>query len=136
MAEVAMLHSRLHADTTSGNSKTLSVQGRYQGVRMAAFPGTNCSRASQQKQTCVYTVRSMQAIRKGHSHCSSLVQFSVGNKPELHGQGCLLEPSWFSHQMQSCLLSKTLDYRGFELHTVHCNTKKRKAYTSLINSDK
>lgn len=73
MTEVAMLHSRLHADTKSVNSKILSAQGRYQGVRMAAFPGMNCSRASQQNQTCLYTVRSTQASRKGHSHCSSLV---------------------------------------------------------------
>lgn len=72
MTEAAMLHSRLQADTKSENSKMLSVQGRYQGVRMAAFPGMN-SRASQQNQICLYTVRSVQAIRKGHSHCSNLV---------------------------------------------------------------
>lgn len=73
MSEVAMLHSRLRADTKSGNSKMLSVQGRYQGVRMAAFPGMNCSRASQQKQTCLYTVRSMQAIGKA-THTAAVMQ--------------------------------------------------------------
>lgn len=73
MTEVAILHSRLQADTKSGNSKMLPVQGKYHSVRMAAFPGMNCSRASQQKQACMYTVRCVQSTRKGHSHCSSLL---------------------------------------------------------------
>lgn len=75
MTEGAILHSRLHADTKSVNSKMLSVQGRYQGVRMAAFPGMNCSRASQQKQTCLYTDLSglcKQSGRATHTAASSV----------------------------------------------------------------
>lgn len=143
MTEVAMLHSKLHADTKFVNGKWLSVQGTYQDVRpvkMTMFPGMNCSRtfsARTQLPVCSWVYASNQ-----EGFCWSLTpqQFgasgSVENKPELDSWCCCKSFLWFSHQMQSCLLSRILNYWAFQVaYSTKCTLQHKKGKVLYITNE-